>query len=120
MSKSILGMVASLAVRFDTPPIFCSNKKYAAYIIKSLLEKGNDGKVVENIRGIRPTQKHKDKQIHILCSFPNISETLATRLINEFGDLVSIFKATPEELNQIEGIGKIKAGEIYEVLRCQK
>jgi len=120
MTKSILGMVASLAVRFNTPPIFCSNKKYAAYIIKSLLEKGNDGKAVENIKGIRPAQKKEDKQVHILSSFPNISDTLAKRLLNHFDSLIEIFKATPEELSEVEGIGKIKAKEIYEVIRCQE
>ena len=116
MKKSILGIVASLAVREGIVPIFCSNQAYAAYIIRALCEKGNDGKV-SVIKLSRPRVKKKDKQIHLLCGLPGVEEIMAQRLLDKFGTVQAIMNATDDELIDVEKMGKTKAGKILEVLR---
>jgi len=115
MKKSILGIVASLAVREGIVPIFCSNQAYAAYIIRALCEKGNDKKI-SIIKLSRPRVKKKDKQIHLLCGLPGIDETMAQRLLNRFSTVRAIMNAKEDELLEIEKIGKIKVQKILDVL----
>ena len=111
----ILGMVASLSVRTGLIPIFASCPKYAAYIIKALCEKGNDGKVV-NTKISRPRQLHSDKVIHMLCGISGIEEVIAQRMLDKFGTIKNISNASFEQITEIEGIGEKKAKEIIQVM----
>lgn len=117
MSKSILGMVASLAARIGLVPLFLSNKQYTAYVMKGIFEKANDGKPVANIKPIRPRETKHDREVHVLCGYPNIDNVLATRLINHFGSIQAVVNASQEDLQQVDGVGEIKAKQIYEVSR---
>lgn len=112
----ILGMVASLAEREKLVPIFCSNQQYAAYIIKSLCFKGNDGRV-SDVKISKPRSKKLDYQIHFLCGLPGVEEEIAKRLLDKFGTVQNLVNATKEDLQEVERIGKVKAENIYKVLR---
>lgn len=116
MKTSILGIVASLAVREKIVPIFCSNQAYAAYIIRALCEKGNDSKI-SAIKLSKPRVKKKDRQVHFLCGLPGIEETIALRLLDKFGTVQTIINASEEEFLGIEKLGKIKVEKILNVLR---
>jgi len=117
MTKSILGIVASLAVRYNVPPIFCSNDDYAAYIMKALMVKGNDNKVNTAIKAIRPNETKGDRQIHIICGLPGVSEVMAERLLKEFGTVQNVMNADTKALIKVKGISNKKADKIAEVLR---
>jgi ERCC4-type nuclease len=119
MTNSILGMVASLAGRVGIVPLFLSNEKYMAYVMKGIFEKANDGKKVENIKPIRPRETKHDREVHVICGYQNIDHILAERLLNHFGSIQAIVTATKEELMVVEGIGDIKAQQIFEVSRCK-
>jgi Fanconi anemia group M protein len=119
MTNSILGMVASLAARVGIVPLFLSNEKYMAYVMKGIFEKGNDGKKVENIKPIRPRETKHDREVHVICGYQNIDHILAERLLNHFGSIQAIVMATKEQLMEVEGIGDIKAQQIFEVSRCK-
>jgi Fanconi anemia group M protein len=114
-TTQILGMVASLAVREGLVPIFCSNPEYAAYIIKALCEKGNDGKE-PTIKKSKPRQSHQDKQIHFLCGISGIEEVLAQRLLERFKSIKELSNATIEQIQEVEGIGQKKAYDILKTL----
>lgn len=116
MTNQILGFVASLSVRTGIVPIFCSNPKYAAYIIKSLCQKGNDDKST-TMKLSRPRVKREDKLIHFLCGLPHVDITMAERLLARFGSIQAISQASQEELIEVEGIGKTKAEKIYSLMR---
>jgi len=111
----ILGMVASLSIREGLIPIFASCPEYAAYIIKSLCEKGNDGKTA-NIKISRPRKSHSDKVIHSLCGIPGIDEVIAKRLLEKFETIKNIANASFEQIMEVEGIGEKKAKEIIQVM----
>lgn len=117
MESAILGMVASLCTRIGIVPLFCSNKRYTARIMKGLFEKGNDGKTNEHLKPIRPRETHKDRQIHMLCGYPNVDSVIAERLLKHFGSVKAVVNADQKELQQVEGIGETKAKQIYEISR---
>ena len=65
--------------------------------------------------GYRP-KKLKTKQLYILQGLPGVGPTLARRLIENFSSVSKIMKASIDELADIEGIGKVSARKIREVL----
>ena len=53
----------------------------------------------------------------LLCSLPDVNMVLGQRLLEKFGTPLATFNASLEELQEIDGIGKVKAKSIYECLR---
>ncbi len=58
-----------------------------------------------------------EKQQFIIESLPNVSGVLARRLLEHFGSVQNVVNAEEFELKQVEGIGKIKAEEIGQVVK---
>ena len=58
----------------------------------------------------------KDRQIYVVSSLPGIGDELAMRLLTQFNSIRNIFKAKKSDLEDIDGIGKIKAEKIYNLL----
>ncbi len=63
----------------------------------------------------RINQKQK-LQIHILQGFPGIGLARSVLLLNRFGTLSAIFKASPEELAEVPGLGKALIKSILDLL----
>lgn len=58
----------------------------------------------------------EQQELGVLKTLPGVSDVLATRLLNQFGSIYAVFHATPDELMQVEGIGKDKAMRIYKLI----
>jgi Fanconi anemia group M protein len=57
-----------------------------------------------------------ERQQFIIEGFPNISATLAQRLLSHFGSVRAIMNAEPGELCEVKGIGRLTADELVRVL----
>jgi len=69
--------------------------------------------------GIKVGKKPKEMrrlQEFIVASIPNISSTLAKRLLKKFGSVEKIFTAEEDELKKVEGIGEKLAKKIRKIL----
>lgn len=55
-------------------------------------------------------------QILILSTLPGVGPKLAERLLKRFGSLRRVFSASVAELTLVEGLGRVKAGRIAEIL----
>ncbi len=55
-------------------------------------------------------------QRYVLETLPGIGPHLAEELLKRFGSLQALCTAAPEELMQISGIGRARAGKIHEIL----
>ena len=69
------------------------------------------------LRGERKPELMKEKQRFIVESLPNVSAILADRLLEKFGSVEDVMTATQKKLEEIEGIGSKKAGNIRKVIR---
>ncbi|HJX04882.1 MAG TPA: helicase-related protein, partial [Thermoplasmata archaeon] len=68
----------------------------------------------------KPVQSTLDltsRQRFLVQGLPNVSATLAQRLLERFGSVKGIADANVEELMEVEGIGKVIAEGIHTVLR---
>ena len=57
------------------------------------------------------------RQIFLVQGLPNVSATLAQRLLEKFGSVKGIADANVEELMKVDGIGRVIADGIHTVLR---
>jgi len=68
--------------------------------------------------GYRP-KRLKSKQLYILQGLPQVGPMLAKRLIEHFGSVSKVMNASIDELIEVEGIGKVSAIKIREVLDAE-
>ena len=57
-----------------------------------------------------------EQQLFIVESLPNIGPVNAKNLLKHFGSVANVLNASENELQEVEGIGKITAQEIRKVL----
>ena len=68
---------------------------------------------------------HLDEVIHargyrMLHKIPRLPGLIIENLVQQFGNFSDIHKATVEELDDVEGIGEVRANKIKEGLRLLK
>ena len=65
--------------------------------------------------GYRP-KRLKSRQLYILQGLPGVGPELAKRLMEHFGSVSGAMNASVDELIEVDGIGRISAEKIREVL----
>jgi ERCC4-related helicase/ERCC4-type nuclease len=68
-------------------------------------------------KSVQTTLDVSSRQRFLVQGLPNVSATLAQRLLSRFGSVKGIADADVEELMEVEGIGKVIAEGIHTVLR---
>ena len=68
-------------------------------------------------KSVQTTLDVSTRQRFLVQGLPNVSATLAQRLLERFGSVKGIADADVEELMQVDGIGKVIAQGIHTVLR---
>lgn len=115
--RSIWGALATLTLKHGIHLFFTNNTRETADLLYTL------SKQQKSIKSTGPFVHRKFKkdptsktQIRILSTLPGIGPKLAMRLLNSFGSLRRIFSASIAELTLVEGIGRVKAGRIGDML----
>jgi Fanconi anemia group M protein len=115
--NAIRGALASLAVDFGLPIIPTRSPKDTAAMIQRLaireMEKGP-----RNIqtRTDRKPLSQEEQQLFIVESLPQVGPVTARKLLEEFGSVEGVMRASLKDLQKVEGIGKKIAQNIREVL----
>ncbi|HDO19892.1 MAG TPA: DEAD/DEAH box helicase, partial [Thermoplasmatales archaeon] len=114
--SSIYGCIVSIIVDYETPVVFTRDSKETAELL-SIMARREQKEVRRDIalRGERKSMTLKERQQFIIEGLPNISATLAKRLLNHFKTIKNIANADENELFQVPGIGKVTAQEIINV-----
>lgn len=115
--NALRGALASLALDYDLPVLWSEDVEETVELLIACAKREQEDH--ERAVAIRddtgPTSEH-DLQAYVVAGLPNVSTTLAERLLEEFGDIRSVFTAAPEQLQTVEGIGEKKAARINEIL----
>jgi Fanconi anemia group M protein len=118
--KAIFGALASLLADFHLPIIFTKNEVETARILTAIAKREHkEGKRIVGIRGEKGSMSLQDRQRFIVESLPNVSGTLASRLLAHFGTVRNVVNADVEELTKVKGVGKATAEKIRKVLDGQ-
>lgn len=115
--NAVRGALASLAVDFGIPLIPTRSPEDTAAMIYRLavreLEKGT--KEIQ-LRTEKKPLSLQEQQIFIIESLPNVGPVTARKLLEKFKTVKGVINAPKDELTKVEGIGKIIAQKIRDVI----
>ncbi len=118
--NAIFGSLVSIMIDYGIP-IFTTKDDIETANILSLAAKREQRKNRRpiSIRGEKTSMSIQEQQQFILEGLPNVSSTIAKRLLSQFGSIKAIVNATEKELQNVEGIGKLIALKIIEILNFE-
>jgi Fanconi anemia group M protein len=115
--KAVRGALSSVALDYGIPIIWSKDEEDTSRILmqiaeKEQIEKEKDVQVRANASG-RTLKQQKE---FIVAGLPGVNTKIARRLLDQFSNIDSIFSATEEELQEVEGLGEKKASSIRSIL----
>ncbi|NPA38261.1 MAG: DEAD/DEAH box helicase [Candidatus Nanohaloarchaeota archaeon] len=114
--NAVLGALTKIATDFQIPVLYTPNTDLTAITILLLAKRLQEEKQEElHIKKIKRNASLKKLQEFVVGSYPNISTTLAKRILSHFKTIKNYASASIDELMTVEGIGKKKAEKIWEI-----
>ena len=113
---AIRGALISIQAIWYVPIIYSRSKEETKDIILMIGRQEEACMDVVPLRGGYRPKRLKSRQLFILQGLPKVGHTVAKRLLEHFGSVSNAMNATMEDLTQVEGIGRITAEKIREVL----
>ena len=68
-------------------------------------------------KAMQTTLDGGDRQLFLVQGLPNVSATLAERLLERFGSVKGMADASPQQLMEADGVGRVIAERIHTVIR---
>ena len=118
--NAIYGSLVSIMIDYGIP-IFTTKDDIETANILSLAAKREQIKDKKSVslRGEKTSMSIQEQQQFIIEGLPNVSSTIAKRLLANFGTIKAIVNATEDELQEINGIGKHIALKMIEILNSE-
>jgi len=113
---AIRGALISAQAIWYIPAIFSRTKEDTKDIIVMIGKQEEACMGVVPLRGGYRPKRLKSKQLFILQGLPKVGPTMAKRLLKYFNSVSNVMNATVEDLMKIEGVGKVSAEKIREVI----
>jgi len=115
--NAIRGALASLAVDYNIPIVHTEDVADTAGFLKVLaMREQFDMKKEVALRGEKKPALLKEQQQFIIESLPNVGPGLAKRMLEKFGTVEKIIRASESSLMKIDKIGEKKAKGIRRVV----
>ena len=113
---AIKGALISTSAIWYVPVIFSCNKEDTSDILMTISKQVKAHIGVAPLRGCYRPKRLKSKQLYILQGLPQIGPVLAKRLIQHFESVANVMNASLDDLTKVDGIGKVSAQKIREVM----
>lgn len=110
---ALLKIQADMGIPVISTPSILHTSNLLYTLAKRLQKKNKNNIVIQHKPKLLTL---KDWQIYVVSSLPNIGEETAEKLLNHFGSVREVFSANTTNLIKVEGIGKIKAEKIRNIL----
>ncbi|MCX6814170.1 MAG: helix-hairpin-helix domain-containing protein [Candidatus Aenigmarchaeota archaeon] len=119
-ANTVRGVLSSIAIDYRIPIIWTHNSKETAAQIywMAYREQVQERKGLQ-IRCNKRNRTLAHHQEFLVAGLPNVSNVLSKRLLKHFGTVRDVYDATPEELMKVEGIGKEKAKNVWELINAE-
>jgi Fanconi anemia group M protein len=115
--SAIYGALASIVSDFNISIFQTSDMKETANLLASMAKREiAEGRTV-GLRGDKVSMSLKERQQFIIEGLPGVSATLAQRLLDHFGSVEAVMKASEKDLCEVKGIGDTIAKNIAEVIK---
>jgi ERCC4-type nuclease len=111
--ESVKGVVASLCTRRGVPVLFAENE-FASLVLRLAAKTVKTGPIEYN--PVRKTGSTQDKRYALLTQLPQVGETIAERILDEYPNPLIALNNIGEWPETIHGIGPTSKDEIIDVL----
>jgi len=111
--EAIQGALVNLSLVFGIPVLRALDEKESAQLIVSAADQLRHSHNGVFKRSVKRYHGKKTTQIHVLQGLPGVGRRRAQDLLKHFGDVQSVVKASPEQLEAVTGIGKDTAQKIH-------
>jgi len=109
----LAGLIASINVRYMVPVVWVRRLDEAVAIACRIIVKADEGKL--GVPRVVPVRHYSDK-LDRLRKFLGVPLYVARNLARKYNTVADLCQATEFELQQIEGIGRIRAKKIRALL----
>ncbi|MBW1717229.1 MAG: hypothetical protein JRF30_10450 [Deltaproteobacteria bacterium] len=113
---AIKGALVSAEAIWYIPVLFSRTKEDTRDIFMMIGRQEETYIDVVPLRGGYRPKRLKSKQLYLLQGLPQVGPMLAKRLIEHFKSVSNIINASIDELVEVEGIGRVSAEKIRQVL----
>lgn len=115
--KAVRGALSSVALDYGIPVIWSKGVEDTTEILIQIAEKEQEDKDKSvAVRGNNSGRTLEQQKEFIVAGLPGVNTKIARRLLERFEDVASVFAASEEDLQEVEGIGVKKAGSIRDIL----
>jgi Fanconi anemia group M protein len=115
--KAIRGALSSVILDYNIPILWTDSVEDTVETLIQLAEKEQQEKDKEiAVRGNNTGKTMKQRKEFIVAGLPGVNTKIARRLLDEFENVRSIFEASENELQGVEGLGPKKAESISRML----
>ncbi|WP_135824583.1 ERCC4 domain-containing protein [Halorussus ruber] len=119
-SAAVHGTMASFAARHDTPVLPCSDRERLVDVAIRLLRKHGEEPSARPLPGGTITGYATPTTKKLFGCIEGVGPQTAGAIYEEFSSVEALLAATPEELQEIEGVGEKRAAAIFETLRGER
>ncbi|MCS7138931.1 MAG: helicase-related protein [Crenarchaeota archaeon] len=115
--SSIRGALAAVITGYRMVVLWSRDPKESAELLYAIaLREQKELRKRLQVRGEKKPESIADQQVFLLSGLPLVERSTAIKLLKYFKTPLRIFTASEQELQQVEGIGDVKARKIREVL----
>jgi len=115
--SAIRGAIATLVTSYRITLLWSRDAKDSAELIYAIaLREQKELKKHLQVRGEKKPESIADQQVFLLSGLPLVERSTAIKLLKYFKTPLRVFTASEQDLQQVEGIGDVKARRIREVL----
>jgi Fanconi anemia group M protein len=119
--NAIRGALSTVAIDFGVPVLFTRDEEDTAALISVIAKKeqAGDSKKEINLHGNKTASTLPEQQEYLVSAISEIGPVVAKNLLQHFGSVERIMKASREELMEVELVGPKTADRIREVVSAE-
>jgi Fanconi anemia group M protein len=119
--NAIRGALSTVAIDFGVPVLFTRDEEDTAALISVIAkrEQAGDSKKEINLHGNKTASTLPEQQEYLVSAISEIGPVVARNLLQHFGSVERIMKASREELMEVELVGPKTADRIREVVSAE-
>lgn len=115
-AEAVRGALIAVTVFWYIPVLFSNHKEDTIRILKMIGNQDLSGRRILNRKNTLQNRMINDRRIHLLAGVPGIGPEKARKLLDEFSTLRDLMIATPEEIQDVPGIGPKLTENLREIL----
>jgi len=113
---AVRGAISSIALQWQIPVIFSNDPEDSALLLHLIAQQETKSPGLISFRPGSRLKRAEKQRLRVLQGLPSVGPKLAGALLARFHSVERVMTASAEELQEVDGIGKTKAGKIRSVL----